>query len=241
MLRFSVVLFTTLCLLAGPVKAQGINPVTPLSNDLIQIVKPAFANPSFLYTTPSLLGGIPVNGAANCVPFKNGMTAVGCDSGLIYAGSGGTLGLNATAGICSPSAGVVNISNTSSGACSSAGTIQAGSVQSGNSVMAVAFEAIGAPPALSGSCSVVAGTQKGGNTVGEFAVPAGACATTTTVILTFAFTAINGYACDAHDVTTPTSIWDQTGVANETTTATFTIRSVNASAADIIKFKCMAY
>lgn len=35
--------------------AQGINPVTPAPNDLIQIIKPAFANPSNNYTTPPLL------------------------------------------------------------------------------------------------------------------------------------------------------------------------------------------
>lgn len=36
--------------------AQGVNPVTPQSNDLIEITKPAFANPSNFYTTPTLLG-----------------------------------------------------------------------------------------------------------------------------------------------------------------------------------------
>lgn len=35
--------------------AQGVNPISPQPNDLIQITKPAFANPSYFYTTPSLL------------------------------------------------------------------------------------------------------------------------------------------------------------------------------------------
>lgn len=36
---------------------QGINPITPPTNWLIQVLDPAFANPSNLYTTTSLLGG----------------------------------------------------------------------------------------------------------------------------------------------------------------------------------------
>lgn len=75
MLRLSVVLFTTLCLLLGPVKAQGINPVTPATNDLIQITKPAFANPSNLYTTPPLLGSVGfliISGITPCTGCTNG-------------------------------------------------------------------------------------------------------------------------------------------------------------------------
>jgi hypothetical protein len=45
--------------------AQGINPVTPLTTDQIQVSKPAFANPSNFYTTPALLGPILSVPAAN--------------------------------------------------------------------------------------------------------------------------------------------------------------------------------
>jgi hypothetical protein len=110
---------------------------------------------------------------------------------------------------------------------------------SGQNVFTGQLIANGPVPTLTGSCVVVAGTQTGGSTAGKFAVPAGNCATTTTVILAMP-TAPTGWACDAHDLTTPTSIFDQTGTES-TTSVTFTIRSANASAADVIKFKCQGY
>lgn len=46
-------------LIAGLTAAagQGVNPITPPTNWLIQVLDPAFANPSNFYTTPTLLGG----------------------------------------------------------------------------------------------------------------------------------------------------------------------------------------
>ncbi len=46
-------------------QAQGINPVTPSATDMIQVVAPAFANPSNLYTTRGLLGATLSVPAAN--------------------------------------------------------------------------------------------------------------------------------------------------------------------------------
>jgi hypothetical protein len=155
MLRLSVVLFTTLCLLLGPVKAQGINPVSPAGGDLIQVITPSQANPSNNYTTP------------------------------------------------------------------------------------IRIDAGGTPPVLTGSCAVVSTTQIGGKRTGSFVIPAGNCNTTTTVILTMAIAAPNGYACDAHDLTTPTAIFDET--ATTTLVITFTIRAANAAAADVVVFKCQGY
>jgi hypothetical protein len=105
-------------------------------------------------------------------------------------------------------------------------------------VQGTTFESIGVPPVLTGTCAVVASTQSGGASAGQFAVPAGNCATTTTVIMAMP-TAKNGWACDAHNLNTPTSIWDQTAVS--TTSVTLTIRSANSTAADVVAFKCMAY
>lgn len=60
-MRIFLLILVLLGFLLGLIKAQGINPITPLSNDLIEITKPAFANPSSFYTTPFLLsaGGTP--------------------------------------------------------------------------------------------------------------------------------------------------------------------------------------
>ena len=98
-------------------------------------------------------------------------------------------------------------------------------------------------PVLTGTCVVVAGTQKGGLIHGEFAIPAGNCAIGTTVIMTVPLAAPNGYSCKANNVNTPGSVWDQTGVANPTTTATLTIRAATAAstAGDIVKFICGGY
>lgn len=96
----------------------------------------------------------------------------------------------------------------------------------------------GALPTLTGTCAVVAGTRVGGSTAGSFAVPAGNCAAATTVIVALP-TSANGWACDAHDITTPTSIFDQT--ATGASSITFTIRSVTANAADVVTWKCIGY
>lgn len=135
--------------------AQGINPISPPVNDLMEVVTPSAANPSRNYTTPMRL-------------------------------------------------------------------------QSG-----------GSAPTLSGSCSVLATTQKGGNAIGQFTIPSGNCATTTTITLTFATTATNGWYCSAHDVTTTGSAFQVT--AQTTTTVQFTIATTNASSGDIIQFRCAPY
>ncbi len=97
----------------------------------------------------------------------------------------------------------------------------------------------GNPPVLSGSCAVLASTRVGGKRLGQFAIPAGNCNTTTTVTLTFNVPVTNGWSCNAHDITTPTSIFDQT--ASAPTSVTFTIRSANASAGDVVIFGCLGY
>lgn len=90
----------------------------------------------------------------------------------------------------------------------------------------------GSTPTGTGSCPI--NTQLGGNTAGSFKAN-GACAAGT-VILTFAFTAPVGWACDTHDLTTPTDLMNQT--AYTTTTATFTGTMANA---DLVTFKCRAF
>jgi hypothetical protein len=99
----------------------------------------------------------------------------------------------------------------------------------------------GSAPSLSGTCVVVAGTQAGGNTIGKFSIPAGNCAQNTTVILTFGFTAPNGWHCNATDHTTVAAIFAETGALSPTT-ATLTITSATAAvAADVVTFACFAF
>jgi hypothetical protein len=101
------------------------------------------------------------------------------------------------------------------------------------------IEAGGPAPTLSGNCAVVATTQAGGGRTGKFTIPAGDCAAGTTVTLTMAVGAPTGFVCDAHNLNTPTSIIDQTAVA--ASSVTFTIRTVNSSAGDVVLFKCQGY
>ena len=118
----------------------------------------------------------------------------------------------------------------------------AGNISATNFSSAGVFEGTGTLPTITGSCAVVAGTQTGGSTVGKFAIPVTPCTASATVILAFPAGVApppNGYACDMHNLSTPTSIWDQTGTSG--TGVTFTVRSVTSNAADIISFKCMAY
>jgi hypothetical protein len=100
------------------------------------------------------------------------------------------------------------------------------------------FSLTGTLPTLTGTCAVVAGTRLGGATAGSFVVPAGNCAATTTVIVAMP-TATNGWACDAHDITTDASIWNQTATA--AASVTFTVRTATANAADVVVWKCMGY
>lgn len=88
----------------------------------------------------------------------------------------------------------------------------------------------GPKPVLTGTCTT--GTQIGGTFAGSFT----ATCTAQTVIMTFPFPAPNGWACDAHDQTTPADTLNQT--ATSTTTATFT---GTTAAADVVSFKCLGY
>jgi hypothetical protein len=90
----------------------------------------------------------------------------------------------------------------------------------------------GSHPTLSGTCA--AGTQVGGNTSGSFKLTA-ACSAET-VIMTFATTAPNGWACKASDLTTPADALNQTA----STAATATLTGTGASA-DLISFLCTAF
>lgn len=54
---------------------QGINPITPPTNWLLQVIDPAFANPSNLYTTPALLGGDLTNLTVTAGTLGNGASA----------------------------------------------------------------------------------------------------------------------------------------------------------------------
>ncbi len=188
-----------LLLLCTAASAQGINPVTPATNSMIQIQQPAFIDPSNLYTTPALIGPTLSVPAANL--------------------TGATL-----------ASGVTGSSLTSVGTLTSVAVTGAASAQS--------HIATGALPTLTGTCAVVAGTRAGGSTAGSFAIPAGNCAGATTVIVALP-TATNGWACDAHNLNTPTSILDQTATA--AATITFTIRTVTSNAADAVVWKCMGY
>jgi hypothetical protein len=132
-------------------------------------------------------------------------------------------------------AGVTASSLTSVGTLTSA-TVT-GAVTSGSTV-SNSYSSNGTLPALTGTCAVVAGTRVGGATAGSFAVPAGNCAATTTVIMAMP-TATNGWACDAYDLTTDASIFHQTATA--AASVTFTIRTATANAADVVVWKCMGY
>jgi hypothetical protein len=110
--------------------------------------------------------------------------------------------------------------------------LNAASASSPFEMQARSFVAGGSTPTATGTCPI--NTQLGGNTAGSFKAN-GACASGT-VILTFAFTATNGWACDAHDLTTTADLMNQT--AYTTTTATFTGTMANA---DLVTFKCRAF
>lgn len=88
----------------------------------------------------------------------------------------------------------------------------------------------GTVPGISG-CT--AGTQVGGGSAGTFVSgTTGAC----TVVLTFAFTAPNGWVCHANDLSTPANLISQS--ARTTTTCTVTGTTVSG---DVISFLAIAY
>jgi hypothetical protein len=95
---------------------------------------------------------------------------------------------------------------------------------------AVAFVARGSTPTLTGTCTTA--TQVGGNTAGSFL----ATCTAQTVIITFATTAPNGWVCNAHDISTPTDVMNQTATAVGSCTLTGT-----TIASDKIVFNAVAY
>jgi hypothetical protein len=90
----------------------------------------------------------------------------------------------------------------------------------------------GTPPTTTGSTCTAIGTQVGGNTAGRLTVTC----TAQTLVLTFATTAPNGWACKASDQTTVADVMNQNG--STTTTATL----IGTTAAnDIVSFQCMGY
>jgi hypothetical protein len=91
--------------------------------------------------------------------------------------------------------------------------------------------ATGPKPTPSGTCT--AGTQTGGTFAGTIVLTC----TAQTLTLTFPFPAPNGWACDAHDETTPADLLNQNG--HSTTTASFA--STTTAASDVVSFKCAAY
>lgn len=90
----------------------------------------------------------------------------------------------------------------------------------------------GTAPTATGNCAI--DTQVGGNTAGTFQSNGG-CATDT-VILTFGFTAPNGWACFTTNRTDATRAMPQT--ASSTTTATFTGTMTDN---DVVQFACTGY
>jgi hypothetical protein len=93
-----------------------------------------------------------------------------------------------------------------------------------------ALVAGGSPPTLTGTCTTA--TQVGGNTAGTFLATCAA----QTVIVTFATTAPNGWACNFQDVTTVADTLKQT--AKSTTSCTASGTTV---ASDVIVFNAVAY
>jgi hypothetical protein len=89
-------------------------------------------------------------------------------------------------------------------------------------------------PTNSGSCAI--NTQVGGNTAGSFKFN-GECPSAGTVILAFATTAPNGWACSATDTTTADPLPE---IAYGATSATFKATS-GAPASDQVVFSCVAF
>ncbi len=102
-----------------------------------------------------------------------------------------------------------------------------GGARTGNGVIAV-----GSVPAASGSCSIK--DQIGGNWAGSFR--AGGACSAGTIVLTFATTAPNGWACVASDLTAPAGALRQS--AYSARTATF---SATMAANDLATFSCTGF
>lgn len=95
----------------------------------------------------------------------------------------------------------------------------------------------GVLPTVGGSCGSF-GTPIGGNTNGTIS-SAAICAAASTITLTFAFTAPNGWNCQIIDRTTATAVIRETGTTQ--TVITFTV-GVATAANDVLQFgPCGAY
>lgn len=92
--------------------------------------------------------------------------------------------------------------------------------------------ATGSPPTTTGSTCTGISTQVGGNTAGRLT----ATCTAQTLVLNFATTAPNGWACKMSDQMTPADSMNQT--ASSTTSATLTGTTASS---DVLSFMCMGY
>lgn len=156
-------------------------------------------------------------GSANAVGFR------------VY--NGGTLSWSSTnsstasadTGLSRDIAGVVDFGTGSAGST-------AGSFKATNGTFSGALISTGSPPTLTGTCTTA--SQVGGNTAGSFT----ATCVSQTVIITFATTAPNGWACVVVDQTTPADVLAQS--ANSTTSCTVSGTTV---ALDRVVFMARAY
>jgi hypothetical protein len=140
--------------------------------------------------------------------------------GLAWSNSATNANTTKNTGLHQVAAGVVGADNGTN--CSTAANCREFGARS--------YVGQGTVPGISG-CT--AGTQTGGNTIGKYSSgTTGTC----TVVLTFAFTAANGWSCRANDITTPADVQNQT--ATTTTTATISGTTVTA---DVVNFACFAY
>jgi len=170
----------------------------------------------------SFKGGIPA--------LSNGVASVSGDStfGAILTGQGGTFDIvienKNGSGVCSVQTGVTIMSCV---------TIQATNmVVSSFNANAAAGTAVG----NTGSCN------SGITVVGIFAgswTSTSSCNVGGTIVFSALPTMPTGYVCDASDATTAGVVLQQTGAS--TTSATFTVRSVNAAANDVLRWKCIGY
>jgi hypothetical protein len=93
------------------------------------------------------------------------------------------------------------------------------------------------PVGTTGTCTTGV-TVVGSSSAGTWTSTA-ACNIASTIILSSLLASPNGYACNGNDMTTTGVVLQQT--ASTTTSATLTVRSVNAAASDIISYKCTGY
>ena len=177
-------------------------------------------SPYQAYLAPNLNNGVDIETSSGYIKLVgsfsnvayNGIVRAG-DSGLLYSGYG----------IFAPAmAGSGGLRGDSSG----------NMVETGNLTVTGAAIKGGSVPTLTGTCGT--NTQIGGNTAGSWKFSA-AC-TAGTVVITFASTAPNGWACRVNNMTTPADTLNQT--AYTTTTATLTGTAANA---DQVTFLCEAF